>query len=63
MRIPVTLVIEMTDEQVKAYAAEYGLPFHGGPLRAKDVVEDVRDNVVVSIQGYFGDFAAVSIKR
>jgi hypothetical protein len=63
MRIQVPLVIEMTDEQVKRYAAEYGLPHHDGPLRAKDIVEDVRSSVLSDAQGIFGDFADVSIKR
>ena len=38
MRIAVTVVIDMTDEQLRAYAAAHGLP---EPLRAKNVVDDV----------------------
>lgn len=64
MRIVVSLVIEMTDEQVKGYVAEFGLPFHGGPLRARDVVSSVREAVLSDIQGgSLGEFADVSIKK
>lgn len=73
MRIPVTLVIDMDDEQVRAYAAEYGLPRDGGRLMAKEVVEDVRSYVLTAVQdspafGEIGDGkgtrgAEVSIKR
>ena len=71
MRIAVTLVIEMTDEQVAAYADEYGLPRKGGKLMAKEVVEDVRSYVLTGIQdsaafGEAGDGtrgADVSIKE
>jgi hypothetical protein len=66
MRIQVPLVIEMTDEQVKEYAGFAGLPHHGGPLRAKDVVDDVREHVLASVQA-LDDLcsvgADVSIKR
>lgn len=51
MRIAVTLVIEMTDEQVKVYADEYGLAKPGFRLYARDVVEDVRSAVLAAIQG------------
>jgi hypothetical protein len=73
MRIPVTLVIDMTDQQVEQYAAEYGLPAKGGRLYAREVVEDVRRYVLTQVQdsaafGEAGDGtgargAAVSIKR
>ena len=69
MRIQIPLVIEMTDEQVAAYAAEYGLSL---PVRAKDIVDDVRSYVLTAIQdspafGEIGDgdgtrSADVSIK-
>jgi hypothetical protein len=65
MRILVPLVIEMTDEQVKEYVAECGLPHHDGPLRAKDIVEHVRGSVLYGIQEMadFGNGGAdVSIK-
>lgn len=66
MRIAVTLVIEMTDEQVAEYAAEYGLPRGGGKLMAREVVGDVRSLVLTAVQdsaafGYGG--ADVSIKE
>ncbi len=73
MRIAVTLVIDMTDEQVKQYADEYGLPAKGGTLYAREVVEDVRSYVLTCIQdsaafGETGDGngtrgAEVTIKR
>lgn len=64
MRIAITLVIEMSDEQRERYAAEFGLPHDGGPLRAKDIVADVRNAVLSDIQGgTTGEFADVSIKE
>jgi hypothetical protein len=73
MQIQVPLVIDMTDEQVKQYADEYGLPAQGGKLYAREVVENVRSYVLTCIQdsaafGETGDGngtrgAAVSIKR
>jgi hypothetical protein len=73
MRIAVTLVIDMTDDQVKAYADGYGLPRDGGRLYAREVVEDVRSYVLTAVQdspafGEIGDGdgtrgADVSIKR
>jgi hypothetical protein len=62
MRIQIPLVIEMTDEQVKVYAGENGLPV---PVRAKDVIENVRSYVLTSVQdsySFVGDRADVSIK-
>lgn len=50
MRVQIPLVVEFTDEQLQDYAAENGLPHNGGPLRAKDVVEDVRSYVLNAIQ-------------
>ena len=67
MRIPITLVIEMTEQQVENYADEYGLPRNGaGTVMAKDIVDDVRSYVLTEIQGSaaFGEGCAdVSIKR
>lgn len=63
IRVQVPLVIEMSAEQVERYAAEFGLPYHDGPLRAKDVVDDVRANALNDIQGgTIGQFATVTIK-
>jgi hypothetical protein len=67
MRIAITILIDMTDAQVADYAAEYGLPVRGSdrPM-ARDVVEDVRTQVLTAIQcsTAFGDGAAdVSLKR
>lgn len=50
MRIPVTLVIEMSDEQVGQYANERGLPAGGGRLYAREVVENVRSYVLTCVQ-------------
>jgi hypothetical protein len=50
MRIQVPLVIDMTDEQVSRYAAEYGLPEGGGKLRARDVVEHVQRRALTCVQ-------------
>ena len=50
IRVHLSLVIDMTGDQVAAYAAEYGLPHHDGPLRAKDIVNDVRSYVLTAIQ-------------
>jgi len=59
MRIPITLVIEMTDEQVQQYANEYGL----SDTRAKTVVDDVRSNVLSDVRGLLDSFGTVTIKR
>jgi hypothetical protein len=65
IRIPVTVVIEMDDDQQAEYVATAGLPYHDGPLRAKDVVESVRSYILtrISESADLGDGAAsVSIK-
>jgi len=49
MRVTVTVVIEMTGEQVRDYASSYGLPREGGTLRARHVVEDVREYVLNAV--------------
>ena len=62
MRIPVPLVIDMTDQQAADYAAEFGLG-DGGKVMAKDMVNDVRRYVLTALQGStLGQFADVSIK-
>ena len=66
MRIPVTLVIEMTDEQAEQYAGDYGLERAGnGRVMAKTIVEDVRSYVLCAVQNSpaFLEGADVSIKR
>jgi hypothetical protein len=55
MRITIPVVVEMTDEQVSEYATAYGLPRGGGRLYAKEVVEDVRENVLNGVRGLLGD--------
>lgn len=73
MRIQIPIVVDMTDEQVQAYALEYGLPKDGGKLMTREVVDDVRSHVLTLVQdcaafGEIGDGkgtrgADVSIKR
>jgi hypothetical protein len=63
VRIQVPIVIEMTDEQVKQYAAEHGLPADGGRLYAKEVVADVQSYVLTCIQDSAAFGAEVTIKR
>ena len=67
MRIQIPLVVEMTDEQVNDYAAASdGAPIAGpGRPRAKDVVDEVRKDVLALVQGYglFPSGAIVTIKR
>lgn len=67
MRIQIPIVIEMTDEQVEAYADDFGLPRNGaGKVMAKDIVDDIRSYVLTEIQGSaaFGEGCAdVSIKQ
>jgi hypothetical protein len=72
IRIPITLVVEMTGGQVRSYAEEYGLPRKGGSLTAKEIVDDVRSYVLTRVQESpaFGESygggargADVSIKR
>jgi hypothetical protein len=61
IRVQVPLVIEMTPEQLQAYAADYGL----ADLRAKTIVDDVRSYVLSCVQdsAAFTDGGAdVSIK-
>ena len=65
IRIQVPLVIEMTAEQVQAYAAAYGLGDSSGQVRAREIVEDVQSYVLTAIQesATFGETGAtVSIK-
>jgi hypothetical protein len=74
MRIPVTIVVDMTDAQVEAYADEYGLPRNdAGKVMARTIAQDVRSYVLTTVQesaafGEIGDgngtrAADVSIKR
>lgn len=67
IRIPITLVIEMSDRQLAAYVALAGLePARGGHVPAKTIVGDVRERVLGLIResaAFSGDGAAVSMKR
>ena len=65
IRIPVTVIVEMDDDQQAEYVANTGLPFHEGPLRAKDVVESVRSYIltrIVESDDFARGAASVSIK-
>jgi hypothetical protein len=56
----------MTGEQVQAYASACGLPRQGGPLRAVEVVQDVRARVLAAVQqsAAFGENGAtVTVRR
>lgn len=50
IRVQIPLVVEMDEAQVAAYAKEYGLPHHDGPLRTKDIVDDVQASVLSCVQ-------------
>jgi hypothetical protein len=66
MRIPVTLIIELTDEQVERWADDEGLErTESGKVMAKTMVENVRSYVLTEIQGLLGatGYADVTIKR
>jgi hypothetical protein len=70
VRVVVPLVIEMTAAQAATYCAGHGLPQHDGPLRVKDVVDDVRTRALAAVQDSpaFGETggeraAAVSLAR
>ncbi len=70
MRVAVTVVAGLDDGQLEAYAAACGLP---RPVRADDVVDDVRGRVLAAVQdsAAFGETvseqgrhrADVSLKR
>jgi hypothetical protein len=68
VRVQVSLDINMTAEQVRAYAADHGLPH---PHRVKDVVSEVRgyvlscvrDSAAFGADGAGGRKADVSIRR
>jgi hypothetical protein len=60
MRIPVQLVIDIPDERLAQYAADWGLPVAnpGDRPMARDVVEHVRSKVLAAARhGALGDYA------
>ena len=66
MRIPVTLVIELSDEQAERWADDEGLDRTvAGKVMAKTLVENVRSYVLTEIQGLLSTpgYANVTIKR
>lgn len=61
--IQIPLIVSMTDEMEREWAADNGLPHEGGPLRAKHTVDDVQSYVLSLAQGStLGRFADISIK-
>jgi hypothetical protein len=65
IRVPVTIVVEMDDDQQATYVAQYGLGGGTGRVPVRVVVNDVRSYVLRAIAGSaaFGDDgAAVSLK-
>lgn len=64
MRFPVPLVIEMSSEQLSAWADVRGVPRAGdGEVRAKDAVDAVRAQVLAAVTEELGRHASVEIKR
>jgi hypothetical protein len=65
MRIVVPVVVEMTSQQVGAYAGEQGLPHCGYVLHDSDIREDVRSVVLAAIKAspLFEFGASVSLKE
>jgi hypothetical protein len=64
MRIAVTVVIDMTDQQAADYATANRMPAETGRVYAREVVERVRAGVLADVRaGELGDFADVSLKR
>lgn len=64
IRIPVTLVVELTDQQQADYIADFVTPRAAGKVMARDVVAGVRAHVlsIVVDNGLFSSFD-VSIKE
>ena len=65
MRIPVTLVIEMTDSQVEQWTDDNRLErTESGTVMAKTVVDDVRTYLQTYISGSeLGGYCDVTVKR
>jgi hypothetical protein len=64
VRIAVTVICEMTDQQVKDYAAEHGLPERGRILYAREVVGHVRSKVLSDLnRTSLGEYADITIKH
>lgn len=58
--IQIPLVVHLSDEMEREWAAESELPF---PIRAKDIADSVQGYVLSQVQGSaLGRFADVSIK-
>jgi hypothetical protein len=68
IRVTVTLVIEMTGDEARAYAKRHNLPRRTmivtspPPLRAADVVPNVRARTLMHAQSAFHGQAAVKLK-
>jgi hypothetical protein len=66
IRIPVTLVVEMDDDQLREYLADAEVPAApSGHVRARDIVKDVREYTLAAVANsgaFMGGRADVSIK-
>lgn len=59
MKVKLSVEIELTEEQMREYADEYGLA-----ATATAVATDLRDNVSSGLQdSLIGEFATVTVKR
>lgn len=73
MKVVIPVVVEMTDEQVAAYANEYGLTPPGSGPYVREIAADIREYVLGCVQesaafgeigdGYGTRGAEVSIRR
>lgn len=59
MKVKLSVEIELTEEQMRDYADEYGLD-----ATVTAVASDLRDNVSGGLQGsLIGEFADITVKR
>lgn len=64
IRVPISLVIEMTEEQATRWANLHELPARNGDhVRAADVVSSVQGQAQAGAARRFGDYATVMRKR
>lgn len=66
MRFPIPLVIDLPDDQLAEWAAGTGVTVPGIPVRAKDAVDAMREQVPEALKAYFtglGVRAEISIKQ
>jgi hypothetical protein len=64
VRFPIPLLVEMTDGQLRQWAAAKGVPRAAdGKIRAKEAVDAMRAKVLAAVHGELAEHADVSIKR